>query len=414
MFVQSAARTDVGLVRHHNEDAMLADVDHQVFAVCDGVGGRAGGEVASQLAVQHLARAVAQHGRQLAEFSEGLGATSRRDIERVLEAAILDASVEIRSTGLDNVGLSGMATTVVALLVAGDHAFVAHVGDSRAYLLRSGVLHQLTEDHSVANEMRRRGRDMLHEMTPRMSEALTRALGALDVAKVDLIDLELLPGDRFVLSTDGVHRVLGDAQLQAIVARGDCHAVADDLIEAALQAGAPDNATCVVVDIVDEAAADRSTRVRRRLEALQALSMFRYLPYVDLIRVASVAKELHLPAGGVVFREGDPADGLYVILDGSALVTKADVEIVEIQPGGHFGEMSLVERMPRSATVSAKTDLDVLMIEREPFYGLLSEEQVAVKLLWAMLRMLNRRLRETSEELSQLKAGQRDLDDGAL
>lgn len=405
MFVQSAARTDVGLVRNHNEDAMLADVDHQVFAVCDGVGGRAGGEVASQLAVQHLARAVAQHGRRLAEFSEGLGTTSRRDIERVLEAAILDASGEIRATGLDNPGLSGMATTVVVLLVAGDHAFVAHVGDSRAYLLRNGVLHQLTEDHSVANEMRRRGRDMLHELTPRMSEALTRALGALDVARVDLIDLELLPGDRFVLSTDGVHRVLGDAQLQAIVARGDCHGVADDLIEGALQAGAPDNATCVVVDIVDEAAADRSTRVRRRLEALQALSMFRYLPYVDLIRVAGVAKELHLPAGSVVFSEGDPADSLYVILEGSAAVTKAGVEIVEIQPGGHFGEMSLVERMPRSATVSAKTDLDVLMIEREPFYGLLSEEQVAVKLLWAMLRMLNRRLRETSEELSQLKAG---------
>ena len=130
--------------------------------------------------------------------------------------------------------------------------------------------------------------------------------------------------------------------------------------------------------------------------------MFRYLPYVDLIRVASVATERHLAAGTVVFNEGDPADSLYVVLDGTATVLKSGVLIVEIAPGGHFGEMSLVERMPRSATVCAKTELDVLVLEREPFYGLLSEEHVAVKLLWAMLRMLNRRLRETSDELSQL------------
>ncbi len=404
MQVVHAARSDVGLVRHNNEDSLLVDPALQLFLVCDGVGGREGGEEASRIATEAIGLALTESRKIIFDFAENRGSITRRDVGHVLEQAISSASGQIRQHAMRTEGLAGMATTVVALLVTGNHAFVAHVGDSRCYLARNGVLHPLTEDHSMINDLRRRGRDTQGAVTAAYHEALTRALGVLDTARVDLLDLELIPGDRFVLCSDGVHGVLGEDAMQQCVPRGDVRQVVEDLIEGTLQRGAPDNATAIVVEVVDDAAAERATRVRRRLEALQGVSMFRYLPYADLIRVAGVAKEKQLPAGTEVFQEGAYGESLYIILDGVAAVVKADVEIATLQPGAHFGEMSLIERVPRSATIRAKSEMSVLMIERDAFFGLLAEEQAAVKLLWGLVRMLNARLRTTSDELTLLKS----------
>ena len=405
MFVRHGGRSDVGSVRTNNEDSFLADPQTQLFVVCDGVSGRAGGAEASSLAVEHIGQAVAKSRKQLEEFATGTGQTARRDVATVLERAISEASRRIRHHALANPHLSGMATTAAAVLVTGDQAFVAHVGDSRVYLVRQQVLHCLTEDHSVANDMKKRGRAPDGSVAAGYHEALTRALGVLDTARVDLLDLEVLPRDRFVLCSDGVHAVIGDDLMQLLAARGDPQQASEELIEAALQKGAPDNATAVVVDVLDDAAEDRAMRVRRRLEAIQSVTMFRYLAFADLMRVAGIARELRWPAGTPFFKESDPGDSMYILLDGKVGVSKSGLELAELKPGQHFGEMALIERAPRSATVVAKTDCDVLVIEREGFYGLLAEETTAVKLLWGLVRMLNARLGKTSDELTSLKMG---------
>lgn len=412
MQVKYADRTDVGLVRRQNEDSLYIDPQTQLFVVCDGVGGRAGGAEASRTACEFIGAEIAKNRKLIQEFAGNSGNATRRDIGGLLERVISEASGAVRRQAATNQDFTGMATTNVTLLVAGGHAFIGHVGDSRVYLVRQGVMHPLTEDHSVMNDMKRRGRSPERgHIGATFTEALTRALGVLDSARVDLLDLELIPGDRFILCTDGIHGVLGDDQMQVVVPRGAVTEVADDLIEAALQRGAPDNATCVVVDILDDKSADRAMLVRRRLEALQGVSMFRYLPYADLIRVAGIATERVLKAGTELCREGEFGESLFIILEGSATVMKSasssqgdGVQIAELQPGQHVGEMSLIERAPRSATVRAKTAMSVLVIERDAFFGLLSEEQTAVKLLWGLVRMLNARLRTTSDELSHLKA----------
>lgn len=407
MQVKFAGRTDVGLVRRQNEDSHFADAAIQLFVVCDGVGGRAGGAEASKVACNFIAQELGKHRKLIRDFSENSGNVTRRDLSVLLERTISDASAAVRRAQAGNPDFSGMATTNVTLLVAGSHAFIGHVGDSRVYLVRQGVMHPLTEDHSVMNDMKRRGRAAPERghIGATFTEALTRALGVLDSARVDLLDLELIPGDRFILCSDGIHGVLGDDQMQVVVPRGSVDEVADDLIEAALQRGAPDNATCVVVDVLDDKSADRAVLVRRRLEALQGVSMFRYLPYADLIRVAGIASEKVLRAGAELCKEGEFGESLFIILEGTATVLKGDgVAIADLQPGQHVGEMSLIERAPRSATVRAKTAMSVLVIERDAFFGLLSEEQTAVKLLWGLVRMLNARLRTTSDELSQLKS----------
>ncbi len=406
MIIAHGSRTDVGSVRSRNEDSYFADGDCRVFGVCDGVGGRAGGAEASRIAADYIARTVATYRQQLDDFDQNVGQTARRDVALILERTISEASRQVRQHGFTDTKLTGMATTAAVLLVAGHQAFVAHVGDSRVYLLRQGVLHLLTEDHSLLNDMRRRGRAIdPSSIVAGYHESLTRALGVLDTARVDLLDLELLPKDRFVLCSDGVHGVVGDEMMQLLAGRGTPQEACDELIEAALERGAPDNATAVVVDVVDDSTVDRAMRVRRRLEAIQSVTMFRYLPFADLIRVAGIAREETWPAGQPFFREDEVGDSMYILLTGEVKVARHGVQLSVLAPGAHFGEMALIERAPRSATVTAASACEVLVIDREGFYGLLSEESAAVKLLWGLVRMLNARLRATSDELSNLKTG---------
>ncbi|MCO4760983.1 MAG: protein phosphatase 2C domain-containing protein [Myxococcales bacterium] len=401
-----AGRTDVGIVRSNNQDAYLIDDMTHLYVVCDGVGGRNGGEEASRIACEFIGRRIREYADGLRDFANRRGDLTKRSIATIVENAISDASAAIRHHAQTHPELSGMATTVALLLVAGQHAFVAHVGDSRVYLVRHKTMHLLTEDHSLLNDLRRRGRDPdRSQLGAAYQGALTRALGVLNTARVDLLDLELLAGDRIVLCSDGVHDVVGDNAMQAIAPHAEPTAAVHMFIDSALQNGGPDNATAVVIDVQKDLDDDRASRVRRRLEALQAISMFRYLPYPDLIRVASIAKEIQLQAGTVVFNEADVGESLFVILSGQAGVIKSGNQIAELGPGAHFGEMSLIERAPRSAGIVANATLDALVIERDAFFSLLREEVTAVKLLWGMVRMLNARLRKTSDELTQLKSG---------
>ncbi len=400
-----AGRTDVGIVRQKNEDAYLIDDATNLFVVCDGVGGRTGGDHASRIGSEWIGRRIHERKDLLKTFGEAGSQLSRREVGQMLENAISEASGQIRDHAAANPELSGMATTAATLLISGDHAFIAHVGDSRVYLCRHQILHLLTEDHSLLNDLKRRGRDPdRSHLGAAYQGALTRALGVLNTARVDMLDLEVLPGDRFVICSDGVHGVVGDTSMQSIAPHGSAKEAAYTYVDMALQNGAPDNATVIVIDVIQEAAEARVERVRRRLEALQAISMFRYLPYPDLIRVAGIAVETSFPAGSTILHENDMGESLYVILEGDAQVLKSDVVIAELGAGAHFGEMSLIERAPRSAAIQASSDLIALVIEREPFFSLLREEVTAVKLLWGMVRMLNARLRATSDELTTIKA----------
>ena len=404
MLVTHAGRTDVGIVRSNNEDAFLVDDTTNLFVVCDGVGGRSAGEEASRIACEWIGSRVHAASDRLHSFGGKSPKINRREVGSLLENAISEASGRIRTTAQENPNLSGMATTAAVLLIAGNHAFVAHVGDSRVYLVRHKTMHLLTEDHSLLNDLKRRGRDPdRSHLGAAYQGALTRALGVLNTARVDLLDLELLPGDRFVICSDGVHGAVGETSMQAIAPHGDVTEAVDMFIDTALQNGGPDNATVIVVDVQQEQAEDRATRVRRRLEALQSISMFRYLPYPDLIRVAGVSKEIVIKAGETVFEENAIGESLYVILDGKVGVMKGGAEIAELGAGAHFGEMSLIERTPRSAGIVAKSDLEALLIQRDEFFSLLRQEVTAVKLLWGIIRMLNARLRSTSQELTLFK-----------
>ena len=218
MRLSSFAGTDVGRARSGNEDSYFCG--RTVFAVADGLGGHQGGEVASAAAVAPLA---ALDGRELIDQAAG------------------------------DPGLWGMGTTVTAAAVAGDrHLQLAHVGDSRAYLLRDGSLEQLTTDHTVVGELVRRGR-----LTPDQAaihperSILTRAVGLDPRIPVDTPDpLELAPGDQVLLCSDGLTEAVPDPRIAELLTSGpDGDAACRALIDAANDAGGPDNITVVLIRV---------------------------------------------------------------------------------------------------------------------------------------------------------------------
>lgn len=234
-----AARSDVGLVRSNNQDSAYAGP--HLLVVADGMGGHAGGDIASSVAVAHLA--------PLDDEAHGPD-----DALEELATALNGAHEELLALAEDNPALAGLGTTVTALLRSGNKLAMAHIGDSRAYLLREGELTQVTTDHSFVQHLVNTGK-----LTPEEAEhhpqrsVLLRVLGDFDMEIVpDLSVREARAGDRWMLCSDGLSGVVShDTMADALRDVDDAGACAEKLVDLALRGGAPDNITVVVGDVVE-------------------------------------------------------------------------------------------------------------------------------------------------------------------
>lgn len=237
--IDFAARSDVGLVRANNQDSGFAGA--HLLLVADGMGGAAGGDIASSIVIGRLAELD----------GEALGPDEALD---ELKEAIADAHTEIVERAKNDPELSGLGTTVTALLRSGSSLAMAHIGDSRAYLLRGEDFDQVTTDHSFVQHLVDTGRLSVAdaENHPKRS-MLLRVLGDIDAdVPVDISVREARPGDRWMLCSDGLSGVVSRDTIQRTMSEvehpADC---ADALVGLALAAGAPDNVTCIIGDIVD-------------------------------------------------------------------------------------------------------------------------------------------------------------------
>jgi len=241
-------RTDVGCVREANEDSGVyfkpsdpTEIERQgiLVVVADGMGGHASGEVASRMAVETVKRAY---------YREKKGSAD------ALRVAFEEANARIYAAAHEDPSLLGMGTTGTALVILGGHAFAAHVGDSRLYMLRGGDLYQLTEDHSEVMEMVKRGIISQEEArTHENKNVILRALGTGPAVEVSTWDapLAVRPGDQFLLCSDGLHDMVEDAEIREIVAASaDPHDACDRLVAKARERGGHDNITVGIAAVV--------------------------------------------------------------------------------------------------------------------------------------------------------------------
>lgn len=241
------SRSDVGLVRGHNEDSFL--VQDPVFAVCDGVGGHAAGEVASAIAV----RTISQLAPDTADDAR-------------LGAAVEEANSAIISAAQSGQGRDGMGCTASAVVIDGSRMAVAHVGDSRVYLLSGGILVRITHDHSYVEELVDAGEITADEARVHPSRSIiTRALGSDPDMYADHFTLDVHAGDRIIICSDGLSSMVPDAKIESVaISCATPQAAADTLVSAALEGGGHDNVTVIVVDVEDDGTAARHAKIRKR------------------------------------------------------------------------------------------------------------------------------------------------------
>jgi PPM family protein phosphatase len=262
--VDCGARTDVGRVRENNEDSLRVAPELGLFVLSDGMGGQASGEIASRFATEVVVARCQEAESNPASPVAGEPMPGLSEKSSRLVSAIRRANLEIREAAEKNPEWRGMGATVVAAWLAGERMTLAHVGDSRAYRLRSGELQQLTQDHSFVAEQVRRGILSQNEAEQsNLQNVLLRALGADPDVAVDLEEDLLLDGDTLLLCSDGLTRELSDAQIAAVLKEaGDAQAGANQLVDLANQAGGEDNISVIVLRRAGKRAG-RFTRIGR-------------------------------------------------------------------------------------------------------------------------------------------------------
>ncbi|HEX9066385.1 MAG TPA: PP2C family serine/threonine-protein phosphatase [Streptosporangiaceae bacterium] len=296
-------RSDVGLLREGNEDSAYAGP--HLLAIADGMGGHAAGEVASAVAIATLAPLDAD--------MTGI------DMLQALADAIADANAELKQITLTDPSTEGMGTTLTALLWAGDEAALCHIGDSRAYLLRDGLFHRITHDHTLVQSLVDEGR-----LTPEAAAShpqrslVMRALQSSVPAEPDLAMLKAKVGDRYLLCSDGLSDVVSDDTVhKTLMEHADLDEATGLLIDLAIRSGGPDNITCVLADVIDT---DSGAVPTQDVIVVGALTGGADQP-VEPVRSDSPAARAHLLATGKAQTEATAADASAAFASGSVADT---------------------------------------------------------------------------------------------
>jgi serine/threonine protein phosphatase PrpC len=321
-FVAGAA-THVGNVREHNEDAHLVDADRGSFAVCDGMGGHAAGEVASGIAIATVRERWAgpEVRGAIDRWSKEGTPEARRRLVEALRASVLAAHATIISESEGDLTKRGMGTTFVGAVIAGGDAIFAHAGDSRAYLVRDRIAMQLTEDHTLLARLAAAGIDVTGQgEESRWKGVLTNALGIGDRTTVATFVLPLDPGDRLLFCSDGVTEYVTEKEVGEVLTEQPSPArAAQRLIEIALERGGADNATAVVVKVLEVG----TTRIpaEKRAKDSEVLAKSAWLGRLSVpqrLRVMKIALERELATDERIPQVSLGDRVAWLVLDGHA------------------------------------------------------------------------------------------------
>ncbi len=257
--LQASGLSDVGLKREHNEDSILISKELGLFAVADGMGGHAAGEVASRMAVTNMMEFINQLEEDKSFAQDQTAQEGLNPGEKALFLSIVNANKRLCFLAEENAAYFGMGTTIAAIYTLGDSVHIAHVGDSRIYLAREGMLEQITQDHSWVNEQLQK--NVLTEdeaRNHRWRNVITRALGNRTDVEIDIKTVLAKEGDIFLICSDGLTSMVDDAAIEHVLLAEDIHLdkACAELVRMANDAGGHDNISVVLVKIENQNSTD--------------------------------------------------------------------------------------------------------------------------------------------------------------
>lgn len=386
--IVGAAETSVGKVRDHNEDCHFIDPEAGIFVVCDGMGGHAAGEVASALAVKAIRASWASDATQLVcdrWLAQGTP-EARKELLQTIQQGVINAHAAIVAEAEADRRKKGMGTTLVGAIIVGGDVVFAHAGDSRAYLVRDGIAMQLTEDHTLLSRLLAAGVDVdVDGEGMRFKSMLTNALGIGQDCKVSTFVVPVADGDRFLLCSDGITEYIKEHEIGEVLATMPSPArSAQRLVELALQRGGGDNATALVVRILEAGETARpSEQLRREETAIAACSLWGKASPQQRLRALRIALPRDLAAGEKV-----PAQTLgdrvaWVVVEGELTLDGARRGPSSLlYPGALLTDSPLPDK---DGLAVAKTDVRALAIRSDDFRELCEDDPELGEILLSSL-----------------------------
>lgn len=393
MYALGFGHSDTGRKREKNEDALLVSNETGLYMVCDGMGGHAGGDVASRTAVQVLEREMAVH-RGVVERIMGGDLPHVQAVDLVIKS-VHRACREIHEASRKHSEYSGMGTTLTLLQILNDKALMAHVGDTRLYLMRGNSIHQLSQDHTMAMELVRKGAiDREQAAGSPYANVLSRAVGIQSSVEVDTLLFDIVPGDVFLLCTDGLTKYASGTEEIAPLMEGELESTPAKLVEYANGQGGRDNVTVVAVKVVAyererETVVEMDTEVNIKIGALSSSFLFRGLTMAQLAKVMEVCEIRDLQTAQTVVAEGEVNTCMYVVIDGRLELSRAGSVVGQLQAGDLVGETTLLHERPARSTLRATEPTRLLsidgqaiksLVQRRPYLGILLLEKLGKRL----------------------------------
>lgn len=414
MSYRAFGQSDVGKVRDGNEDFVHLvhgeGCEPGLYLVADGVGGARCGEVASELAAMTVRSEFLRLRDRLAEYAPSRDKELREELTGLVRGLVEAANLAVYEKATEDPSASGMRTTLVVLVTAGEGAFVAHVGDSRAYLLRGDEVYRLTEDHTWANYMvAAKALDPEEARSHPYARVLARTLGAGPQVEVDATFVPVEPKDRFLLCSDGLYQYVGGRDLKPWSDRSASpEELVRKLIREANGKGGEDNVSVVVVESDCGVEPEGTLELQAEITLLKHIFLFETLTEQEILRLMRLMYRVRRPAGAIVVHEGAEGDELFIVVEGEVEVTLRGAHLTTIGAGGHFGELAVIDNEVRAASVTAKTDVTLLTIRRKDFVDLVATEpRLAAKLLWSFLAAVAGNIRSLSKSFVSLSSKMR-------
>ncbi|MBK07658.1 MAG: hypothetical protein CL920_33290 [Deltaproteobacteria bacterium] len=383
--------TDLGRKRKQNEDCSLIDPVNGLFIVADGMGGGERGGEASRMAVESIRSTLFNDMNTLRQFAEDSTREHYKKVQQLVHRAVLGAHSNIRNQARSLAKGKYMGTTVTCLIICGRIGVVAHVGDSRLYRIRDNQVRQLTRDHSLIAERVRRG-----ELTPEQARVapgknvLLQALGVSPKIELDIGFLTLQPGDQFLICSDGLHNYLVDDEVVTVFQEKDGDRLIPRLISCANQRGGKDNITAIALRVSSPWDSVAATQLDVAPDIFSSLRLLQGLDFMDSAAFLQSGQVKSFIGAETIIEEEQPLEGLYIVLDGRAQVTRQQVWLATYTQGCFFGEAALLG--PAVSTVTMRCEREgmrILIFKPEEFRNLLEQSpEIGYKILWNIFQEL--------------------------
>lgn len=395
MKISAFGATDRGRKRKNNEDNFLIDKDMMLFIVADGMGGHDKGEIASRTAIQIVHEEISKKYNFLRELAKERKNENFDKILSFLAYAVNQSSSEIYSLGIDLNSNRGIGTTLSLLLIIEDKGFIAHVGDTRIYLFRQENFYQMTEDHTLLNEMKKNKIEVSEDFG--YKNVISRAVGLYSHVDVDTLYFDFLPYDKVLMCSDGLHRYLDNELIKVIKSSNNSKELINQLIEWANNKGGEDNITSIIIEIEYEDPEEQEKTVIQfdhRMETLKKIPLCSQLEYKELVKFYNITLVRDYSSNTFILKEGLEGDELFIIMSGEVEILHKEIPIAKLTAGDYFGEISLIDNEPRAISAKTLTDSRFIVVKRQDFINLLHNDPIlGSKLLWGFLKSIVRKLK---------------------